>query len=362
MRRRSVILAALFLTFAGAGYWVSVYVLQSSPRVEAPAVVNLGRHTLGQQVVVGFPVRNLGRQPLRLSRFETSCGCLSLDQKNMGRISADDELIVAPFDELEIRATLSTRGLAGGNIRDTVRFRTNDPVRGIVLVELVAELESEPIVAIPTQLSIPDAVVGTNISRTITLRVAQGHEGFRLRSIKNPLPEIIKSIKTIPLNRQAAAGGSASRHTQDVYEVVLTLQAPADAINSGGILEIVGEDDKKLKVPISINVVSPIRLIPSVLYLPRQSESGPVFQAACLCKASGTEIIKITALDIPKGFHFQGDRKSQASGQVVFKVSCLPEALTSGGDHILRFQIDHSQGTEVIELAVRSALERHDIK
>ncbi|MCI0640894.1 MAG: hypothetical protein L0Y72_13625 [Gemmataceae bacterium] len=209
---------------------------------------------------------------------------------------------------------------------------------------------------LPSELVIPELVIGERTSRTLTLRVGIGHKPFALRRIENPLPEILKSIKAIPLN----AKGSIARTTkpdnehaeQDLYEIALDFQAPRTGIFNKVFLEIIGEGDIALKVPLSINVVSRVRLMPSVLYLPRQSEKGPLFQATCFCRVPSSETVEVMPSGLPKGFHVKCVSSSLSSGYAMIVVSCQADSLPSAGKHILEFDVRHGQGVEQVELPV----------
>ena len=352
MNRRAIHVVLTMAALGFVGYALKGHLLTSAPQVDAPQIVELGRQKLGQQAVVDFQITNRGRQPLQLFSFDTSCGCLSVEHKNAGKISKEDAIVLGAKESIEIRAVLAVRGIAGEKARDFVRFRTNDPANTSVTVELVVDLEPEPVVAVPTQLYLSEMVVDSSASKTLILRTPSGREGFKLLGVDNPFPQIIKDIKCVHLEADREAKFATPDHAKDLYRIELELTAPPNPIDINGILEIRGESGKILKVPIAINVVSRVRLTPAVLYLPRHSEQGLIYMASCVCKGPGQAPVELTASKLPEGFRFQIDHASKASAYVVFRVSCDSDSFRTAGKHLLCFNVKHELGIDTIELPV----------
>jgi len=95
----------------------------------------------GSQVVHEFVLHNRGDEPLQIIKIESGCGCTA----------ASGTRQIPPGKEGRIEVKINTGGYGGGKIRESVRIRTNDPIRpwlGIAvtgMVEKFAEIRPEPV-------------------------------------------------------------------------------------------------------------------------------------------------------------------------------------------------------------------------
>jgi hypothetical protein len=157
MQGRFWLLLGLSLMAAACGVawpWRQRHAIPDAPAIEVPETLDLGLRTVGESVSCPIEVRNTGAEPLLLSKFRTSCGCLTVTTRIEGRSVPATEMTVPPGEMVSLWSGLVVpSGHAGGRLRQTVRFETNDPKRPAVAVEMTAEVQGV-VMAVPTRLEL----------------------------------------------------------------------------------------------------------------------------------------------------------------------------------------------------------------
>ena len=138
---------------------VSVYGVRNlavdlGPAAEVPEQIDIGSRERGHHVEVRIPVRNVGGRLLNMSRFETSCGSCG----GHGRRTRDPlyGVTVAPGETYTALVAITVTGEPGVGLRRFVQFRTNDPRRPGIRVDLVGRVEGG-LAAVPPALDVGQA-------------------------------------------------------------------------------------------------------------------------------------------------------------------------------------------------------------
>ncbi|MCI0642776.1 MAG: DUF1573 domain-containing protein [Gemmataceae bacterium] len=347
-------IAVSLVTVTGTivGVWFGTASSNSTPRIECRRLLDLGRLSFGQRVVVPLSIRNCGDAVLQIEQIETSCGCLSLSLQSRGGVPSQlySQLAVKPRDQVELSATLAIRGERREEIRETVRFRTNDPAAEFVVIEFTAQLAPEFAIPSPNELHVRNLAVGARTSAVLTLRDGGTENSFQLARIVNPFPEIITSINIEPGTHETNNAGFVAR--KELYRVELEFSAPDQPVTLSGELQIVGAEGDRIHVPVHVSVVPRFQFIPSTLVLPRKSEEGEVYSATCVCQVAASGSAEIVAATVPSGFLVDTDSNRASSGSSLVRILCDPKALPNPGRHIIVFTARQGDFRARIELPV----------
>jgi hypothetical protein len=121
---RHLIPLGLCLTIAGLGLAVSIsQALAGGVRVAGPVIVTepatVDFGTVTQETIhrTAVTVRNVGSEPLAISRIDSDCGCA---------VAQLPDSLLAPGDSTVLRITLSTRHFSG-HVAKHIMLHTNDP-------------------------------------------------------------------------------------------------------------------------------------------------------------------------------------------------------------------------------------------
>lgn len=130
--KRSLFPVALFLLVAGTALWSQAPAPADQPKASVKEVTfDAGKVIKGDQVKHDFPVENLGKATLEITRVQPSCGCTV----------AQYDAKVEPGKTGKISATLSTAGFSGP-IQKTISVTTNDPLLPSFQLALKADVRS----------------------------------------------------------------------------------------------------------------------------------------------------------------------------------------------------------------------------
>lgn len=108
--------------------------LVSAPRIEADTVYEFGEVLVGDVVTHAFEIKNVGDEPLVISRVTATCGCTTVNDITGTQL--------APGESVELIARFTTYG--SGSFTKNVNVYSNDPTltNGMLTLRLVGTVRS----------------------------------------------------------------------------------------------------------------------------------------------------------------------------------------------------------------------------
>jgi len=301
---KNILIWVLIPSFCGAVAYGLISLWPSSdPSIEYPSHIDLGEHELGDQAVGRFTIANRGGSDLFLDQVHTNCSCSGLERETNGQYAFVDKLRLHPGQSADLVMRVSVRGgPAGEKMVNVVTFRTNDPSVPLGRIEAVVSRVSGGVFASPPVVAFGAVPVGAEVRRFINVL----DKAKKLRSVgKVTTVDSRLDVRLLPAEDQS----SIAR-----LEIVVKTDTPGE-VNATVQIHLAGENREPDVVSVVGRVVAPLEVIPSALFLPRQSSSGPVYTADCLLRGSGD----MPSFDPPPA----GVRVQTLSGGVI-RVSCDP--------------------------------------
>src|SRR5262245_35479282 len=194
---RRLVLFLLLPALIGAGsyfaarsfYQEPVLPSVDAPQIEVPDVVELGLCKPGQREA-RFVVSNTGRQPLELSRFQSSCACMVLREHKPGASSNLERITLPAGSSLPLIAHVNIGLNIRGRFRTSISFLSNDPTRTEVVVPVVAEVEGS-IIASPSHLLLGQLQRGVTSSHVVTIRDSGRSRPCCLTRVESDCPAVV---------------------------------------------------------------------------------------------------------------------------------------------------------------------------
>lgn len=141
MKLKTVVLVSISVPLVSAALTAgSRYVWDSwfgVPILECPRSLNLGEHKRGDIAIGSFQIKNVGKEILWLSDFQTSCSCAGVEQEIDGTRYRIKSLTLAPGQEARLFVRLGVGVRPGESQQVQVVFATNDPAHPQWLMEVI---------------------------------------------------------------------------------------------------------------------------------------------------------------------------------------------------------------------------------
>jgi hypothetical protein len=185
MRKKTILLWILLpLLVGGAAYLIQpidlgtrlLALVRGSPAIDVPDVIDLGSREQGEIAVAVFSVGNHGNAPLVLDGFQSNCGCSGVEKVVGGIFTPLQSATISPGEHLDLALRFPVRGESGSRLMQRAAFRSNDPRRETVTVEITTRVRGR-VFAIPQTLSLGSIPCGGSINSTA--RVAQNRRENR---------------------------------------------------------------------------------------------------------------------------------------------------------------------------------------
>lgn len=343
-----LLIGALLLAISG-GFFVTYWRRPGGPVINAPSSLHLGTQTIGDTVHVAFDVGNAGDAPLLLTKFHSSCACLTVTALRDGQYAEVAEAKVLPGQRITMRSGFQAQGKSGERLRARLRFATNDPNRSEVIVEFTADLHG-PVVAVPDALLLGDLQPGQTVTRQLEVRDLGRKAPFKLHAVRSAAPDLLAVTKTT----RSAGDGSKITGLVATYTAELKVTAPTQPGPLHARLDILEEDNPTplLQVAVSGRVVPRFRLAPDALVFPRRSASGLLYSAKCLCSSTSGQPFALSLRQPPAGLTASLTRQSDS--RYLIDVTADPAlAKPDAQPHTLTFDADGPAGKGAVSLSVR---------
>ncbi|MCI0700146.1 MAG: DUF1573 domain-containing protein [Planctomycetia bacterium] len=312
MSRRIWVAGLLFLAAAvatGAVWWQSGQKQSakpdpSQPVIDCPREIDLGTVEIHRTVEGVLPITNTGGQPLTIRDITTSCGCLGARLlPNREELKSSATVTIPPGGRVEIVFPLLVSGVHGVKTGHLIRFATDAPETPTVEVRLTFT-PSARYFADPAAISLGDIAQDNSPPlTTIGLFTTDDREAPAVKLVTSTDPERVK-ITFVPESPGSpvvpAEATPGSRRFGQVKVELGALRA-GESVNAQVQVYVDGQVEPILAVPVSARVMVPVELLPPVLYLPRMSSSGPVYSGVVLCRATGTDGLRLQIDAVPPG-------------------------------------------------------------
>jgi hypothetical protein len=331
------------------GYWWESRNESTRPSIRFPELIDLGIREVGEEVAAEFKIHNDGNEELVIDRIQTSCSCLGLERIENGKPVLVDWLRLEPRSQMDLQVRLTVKGRPGMTVRNTVAFRTNDPMRPHVKLEAIVPRVQGGLVASPTSLLFGTLPVGATSCQMIEFR--------DMRSPPRLVEEITPTnVDVVTIRRLSIEGEDSFSATQGylIARAEVTFTAKSPGYFTGTIQIRFADSQNGEEVSYSARVVGPVEVAPSTLTLPRSSEMGAIFHADCICRSTTKQPLSVEIEPPPDGLTATLSTTDDPS---VANIRIRWDPTRVGGSpglrsNIVRLRVQAGRKKEVVEIPV----------
>jgi hypothetical protein len=293
------------ISVAAAAIWRQAHVSTPSqdpalygPRIDCPSEMKIGAHHFGSLANARITIRNIGKEVLRLTRFQQSCSCTEI-RTGERLLSASDEVLVSPSASTDLDVSVRVLSVAGDSLTAIISFETNAPDTQFISVPIIIEKVVRDAYAVPDRLLLGDHLIGEAIEIPLVFR---SDTMGRIKSFRwvcpDPAVSIVETVLSPTSDKDAPV---LSFDSPSVRRVRVRINSAAAAMVSTAVrIEIRDEDSSyAFDVPITCRVSANVELVPSAISLPKRSSSGPFFEATCFVRSHIGPIETIEVVDGP---------------------------------------------------------------
>lgn len=319
--------------------------------IECPREIDLGTVEIHRTVEGVVPITNPGGRPLAVRDITTSCGCLGVRLlSSRESLTPASVVVVPPGGRVEVAFVLRVAGAHGVRSGHTVRFQTDAPDTPAVEVRLTFTPKARYFTD-PNALSFGDVAEGSRPAETINLFTTDPGDIPAVGGVMSSDPQRVRVTYTPdPVGGPTVSAEAApdSRRFGSVRVETAELK-PGESLDARVDVFAAGRAEPILAIPVSARSVRPVEFTPAVLYLPRSSSSGPVYEGAALCRANGGSL-SVRPGTLPPGVAIVIENPSNDSGIVRVVVTGDPKtagresvvplvAVCGGREHALSLRI-----------------------
>jgi hypothetical protein len=269
----------------------------SEPLLAYSPVVDIGEVNLGDDVKASFTLSNVGYAPLVISGIQTSCSCMGLERVGSGDAERISGLTLSSGATEELALHFRVPGTPGQSMRMMAHFATNDPLHPACNIEVVSSRIKAGLITVPYQIVLNTVTVGTPFVCKVEVR--DSYSAPRgIRSVAT-LSDIVVGrfipCENAPLVNDNNLFGTLVGH----LELTLNVSSPGTFA-----AEVLMTSDEVVptvsRVPITGIAYQGLRMLPSVITLPRHSDRGLLFDARCICRAQNGAAVQLTVVKCPE--------------------------------------------------------------
>ncbi len=288
MRCRPLVLALTGIAALGLGGYLAVRgtarlnatpSLSPDPVLECPEVIDVGEHELYSLAVGRFTVANRGGRELILDNVRTSCACSGLEQAKGDRFIRVTELRVPPGESVELVMRRAVGGAIGLSLDSPVFFRTNDPAVPERSVRLVVSLVKGGVEASPRSVVFGSVPVGKAVKQVVDV-TDEWPDVRPLERVVSTNPERVQ-VRELPPEPSSSTPAQGRRLAR--LEITVDTRIPA-TVDDRVEVYVAGRSFPTV-ISVSGKVTAPVEVSPSTVLLPRMSDTGPLYEATCLCRS-----------------------------------------------------------------------------
>jgi hypothetical protein len=315
---------AAALTYAAYTAWTAV---PSSPRIVYQSEFQLGPREAGEHVVQQLTMGNRGGAELKVRNIRTDCSCAGLETKINGKFTSVDSICLQPGEQVNLWIRLSVRGApVGRELVNTILFQCNDPTQPEGRIRTVVTQVTGGVRPWPNRIDFGSVPMGADSRRIIDVW-DDAAEPRKIADVRCSRPERL-SARQLPV-------GDSLPQAEFVFggRRIARLELAANTskpIHLHETVEILVDGRASETVTITGQVLPPVELSPPALVLPRDSGSGSVNTAVCLCRSTAGKKLEVTIERVPSGLHAEILEDSHESMKRI-RVTCDPVAVPPAG-------------------------------
>jgi hypothetical protein len=287
MRRRLVVLAGVvalglggYLVAGGAARLSPAPAPNPDPVLDCPEVVDVGEHEIHSLAVGRFTVTNRGGAELVLDNVRTSCACSGLEQERGDRFVRVTELRVPPGESVGLVIRRAVGGAVGVSLDSPVYFRTNDPAAPERALRLVVSRVKGGVEATPRSVAFGSVPVGKVVREVVDVT----DEWPDARALDRVVSSAPGRVRVRQLPPEPSPDGTGRGRPLARLEITVDTRSPA-AVDDRVEVYVAGRSFPTV-VPVSGKVTAAVEVSPATVLLPRKSDSGPLYEATCLCRST----------------------------------------------------------------------------
>jgi hypothetical protein len=343
-------LVSLLLVAAFSAFHVSYYFSTSGPIINVPLDLDLGTQRTGNLITTSIPIRNLGRDELILNDFLASCGCVSFEVKNAETAAKVERVVLPAHAEVELVLRIATRGAPGSRLRELIRFRSNDPQRPVIALELNMRLIGG-IVAVPTEIQCSQISVTEVAKRRILLYDTGVNEPFVVHKVVSSRPEVIKITGVTQLRPEQRSEPLEFSDGIALYAVDIQIESSSPISRMEEVIQVIpkGPGVPAIRIPVVGSIDGRFRVAPVAVVLPRMSEEGPIYSTICRVSSSDGKAFVLRPISVPEGIDVSF-QKETTDGSISLTVGCAPSFSSGNGRPKITLEATMGDVRELIDI------------
>lgn len=335
---------------------IRAYTVETSrPKLSLVDVVNLGERDIGEKIVTPLTITNEGSSGLVLDDQRSSCACSGLCVKENNVLSLLEKAVVEAGSSRTFYIQVTATGLSGQPRHHTLDLRTNDPQFPRKQIQVsISKIRAGPYTQ-PSSLLLGNVNKGEKISKTIevrhpdskTLRLQQAVcDDRRIRVRMLPTAEMAKK-ENDPRND----------HLSGLIEVTIDT-GTAGEINSTVQLLFNEKPTGELNLPVHGIIQEEIVAFPTVILLPKTTESGFQYKANVRLSASDGSLFVVSKVSSPKMVQVtsQNDEVPSQAHQMQITLS-EDYSIDETQEHTLHFDCRKAESDNEITIKVKLILQ-----
>ncbi len=322
------------------------------PVIDYPDLVDLGERERGERVVARFTIANRGSGELVVDQIQTNCSCSGVEREVGGRFVQVRSLTLGAGEEAALVTRVSVGGVPiGSRMVNELYFRTNDPARPSGCIQAVVRRVHGGVFAFPESVTFGSVAVGATVRHVVDVHDLAATRRV-IERVTSARPERV-TARLLPLG--AADNGEPHRYGLIIGRIEVTVNTGnADDINTSVEIHLANSSRRPDIVPVVGRIVAPVVLNPSIVFLPRASANGPVYDATCVCRSTSGAPLALTLVSTPPGLTADIRTHENQSSRTVW-VRWDPQsakASAAGRREVIRFRAKAGESELVLELPV----------
>jgi hypothetical protein len=351
--RRAVFAGLLVAAAAGATIWwrTQAMAARTPPQATFPSIIDLGTQKFGSVVNGIIPVSNSGSAPLELSQFRTSCSCANVEVLDNGEWRGLEKALIAGKQALELRVRISVGAWSGTSQSVQVQFSTNEPDHPTGVVQLVIPFVNSDVFTDPSAVVFGVLRTGDKAERRVTVYDC-GTPGRRIIAASCKHPDRFEVRLVPPDSPLPELDHRYAGHPIGQIAVLARTNQPGVVISELEI-ELNEVPQSRCHIPISAEVIGPIQVQPSVLYLPRTVSGRLETTADVRLSSRNNEPITAFIDSVPEGLSVAIIEKDRTSAVLaVTAQKAAGESASSARHSTIRVRVQMPTGITTVELPI----------
>jgi len=292
------------------------------PRLDCPALVDIGPQPEGEVATGRFRVANLGGLPLSLTQFKTSCSCAGVETVEDGVDRLVQSAVIPPGADCEFLVKISVGGRAGTSQSLQVQFATNDPDMPVVVTTITIPRITGGIYAEPRAALFGDVKRGDR--PVVAIKLYDNHmSGQQIQDIVSRHPDRF-TVRYIPVGTDDPPEEHpiAGRLLGRCEVTPITDRAgPLD-----GVVEVnaLGGARPLAMISVAGRVSAAVTAFPSALVFPRTAGEKTEWSSEITLASRDSKTFDVSLVTVPDNFQVTVHPVEGRPDQIRLRVVCPP--------------------------------------